>query len=252
MPQYLYRYISFETFVGMVQKQALTFVLPKVWDDPKERTAFYSFIEKRKNIYERMMYLAIHGKTYAQCWTQQEESDAMWRIYAYGNHSIRIKTSREKISQLEKVTAFDVKYVENPEDVGDEKNYFEALTQKRKAFEHEKEVRLINSYQFKTDEDFEKHVKALMVVSGHSERVKLLENLFPKLSMEEQVKEVISLLNIGENSKNTKDISYAHINEFIEGVMVHPMAPAWYVEIVEEFCQKNNILFEGKSVLYTD
>jgi len=49
MPQYLYRYISFETFVGMVQKQALTFVLPKVWDDPKERTAFYSFIEKREN-----------------------------------------------------------------------------------------------------------------------------------------------------------------------------------------------------------
>ena len=33
MAQYLYRYISFETFVGMVQKQALTFVLPKVWDD---------------------------------------------------------------------------------------------------------------------------------------------------------------------------------------------------------------------------
>ena len=30
MSEYLYRYISFESFVGLVQNKALTFVLPKL------------------------------------------------------------------------------------------------------------------------------------------------------------------------------------------------------------------------------
>ena len=249
MSSYLYRYISFETFVGMVQSQSLTFVLPKVWEDPQEDNAFYTFVDNMDNIYEKILFLTAHNKTYAQCWTEQGQSDAMWRIYGYGERSVRIKVSRNNIDYLDNVQAINVQYVddlssENPND------YFEALTKKRKAFEHEKEVRLINHYKFKSDEDFEKHVKAFLIVNEHEERIALLNSMYPSLSLEEQVAQVLKLLNMGKQCQKTIEISYAHIDNFIEGVMVHPLAPKWYVEIVKEFCNRNNLLFEGQSDLY--
>lgn len=250
MNSYLYRYISFETFVGMVQSQSLTFVLPQVWEDPQEDNAFYSFVNSMDNIYEKIMFLATHSKTYAQCWTEQGQSDAMWRIYGYGERSVRIKISRKNVDYLDNVQAINVQYVddlclEKPND------FFEALTKKRKAFEHEKEVRLINHYKFKSDEDFEKHVKAFMIVTEHEESSKLLDNLYPSLPLDEQVSQVLKFLNIGKQCQSSKQISYAHIDGFIEGVMVHPLAPKWYVEIVKEFCNRNNLAFEGQSDLYS-
>ena len=88
---FLYRYISFETFVGMVQKNALTFVLPSVWDDPQEDFPFVRLINQKKSAVEMAFLIAIHNKTYAQSWSELSESDAMWRIYAYNNRAVRIK-----------------------------------------------------------------------------------------------------------------------------------------------------------------
>ena len=96
MNSYLYRYISFETFVGMIQNQSLTFVLPQVWDDPQEDNAFFSFVNDLDDIYKKILFLTCHNKTYAQCWTQNGQSDAMWRIYGYGERAVRIKISRNK------------------------------------------------------------------------------------------------------------------------------------------------------------
>ena len=45
MQGYLYRYIPFETLVGMVQSKSLTFVLPELWDDPKECVIFKYYVE---------------------------------------------------------------------------------------------------------------------------------------------------------------------------------------------------------------
>ena len=44
--EFLYRYISFESFVGMVQKNALTFVLPSIWEDPQEIIPFIQFVDR--------------------------------------------------------------------------------------------------------------------------------------------------------------------------------------------------------------
>ena len=48
--EFLYRYIGFETFVDMVQKNALTFVLPSVWDDPQEESPFIQMVKKRSRL----------------------------------------------------------------------------------------------------------------------------------------------------------------------------------------------------------
>ena len=87
-------------------------------------------------------------------------------------------------------------------------------------------------------------------MSEHDDHIKILESHFSGESIEEKVQTVVTMLNIGNKSKQTEDVSFSHIPGFIEGVLVHPLAPGWYVDIVQEFCARNEIPFEGKSTLY--
>ncbi len=250
---FLYRYISFETFVGMVQNNALTFVLPLVWDDPQEETPFVKLMNQNASAVQMAFLIAIHNKTYAQSWSELAESDAMWRIYSYNNRGVRIKIKKDKIDLLDGVRAVPVKYSDKPFECEtfDEETLYSSLAYKRTAFGHEQEVRLISTYKYQDEQDAQQHVKAVFIQHEHKDRVKMLESMFPDKEWEDKFDCLIELLNIGKKRKNTKEISYAHIPDFIEGVMAHPLAPDWYVEIVKEFCKRNNIPFEGKSKLYS-
>lgn len=251
MLEYIYRYISFETFVGMIQSKALTFVLPELWEDPQESKPFYQFLESKEKTIERMLLIACFQKTYGQCWTKLSESDAMWRIYSYNNKAIRIKAEIEKIALLKNVHIAPVNYTNSVfEPHNDSLDFLASITQKRTAFEHEKEIRLIDCYKFESDEDFFRHVKAFLGVSKHEQWQQAMDNLFPNLTIEEQVEKACQLLNIGKSKQTSKKISFAHVPDFICGVMVHPQSPDWYVKIVEDFCNINNIPFEGQSTLY--
>ena len=249
----LYRYISFETFVDMVQKNALTFVLPTVWDDPQEDLPFERLVGEKESAVQMAFLIALHNKTYAQSWSELAESDAMWRIYAYNNHAVRIKVKKEKIDLLSGVHAIPVKYSDEPFDCEkfDEETLYSSLAYKRTAFCHEKEVRLISTYKYRDEQDAQQHIKAVYIQYHHPESVTILESMFPELEFDEKLDRVIELLNIGDKCKETKEISYAHIPDFVDGVMVHPLAPDWYIEVVKEFCKRNNIPFEGKSNLYS-
>lgn len=252
MEEYLYRYISFETFVGMIQDQALTFVLPELWDDPKEGAALENALSSLKTVYERLMFLSMRSKTFCQCWTTLEESDAMWRIYNYGNRSLRIKTSFSKARQLNNVDIIPVIYSNDPMPFKEEEkfDFRKAISCKRLAFEHEKEIRLIQHYRFTSTEDCEHHIKATWALYDETKRMQLLDSLYPGKSVEEQVEATVKLLNVGKNRECTRHISFSHIPDFIEGVLVNPFAPDWYVDIVKQYCSLNSIHFEGKSTLY--
>ena len=253
MSDYLYRYIGFETFVGMIQNQALTFVFPELWEDPKEGKSFYELVSTKSNVYERLFLIALYYKTYGQCWTRLSESDAMWRIYSNNKRAIRIKVSVDKLEQLEDVSIVSVVYTDNPYvPISNSFDFYKSLSQKRMAFEHEKEVRLLTSYKFVDDDDIEKHVKGVLAVGKHPKSVELIESLFPNIDVDIQVERLFELTNMGKNAQRTKKISFAHIPEFISGVLVHPLAPEWYVEIVREFCKRNDVPFEGKSELYCE
>ena len=250
----LYRYISFESFVGLIQEQALTFVLPEVWDDPKENAAFLELVKNEESEYAKIAHLIIRDKTYCQCWSLLSESDAMWRIYSYNNRAVQIRTSHEKIKLLNDIDIVTVTYSDNLnlDNYGNKKDAFlKALGIKRTAFEHEKEVRLINHYRFKDDADFEKQVKAFLAVHKHPQMVRIFESLNSGEPLEETIENCIELLNLGTLKKPVKKISFKHIPNFIEGVKVHPLAPDWYVDVVKEYCSRNNISFDGKSKLYS-
>lgn len=253
MSKYLYRYISFETFVGMIQNKALTFVSPELWDDPKESAPFYQLVKETEEAYFKVMLFTIYYKTYCQSWTRAVESDAMWRIYSYDNRAIQIKVAEDKLHLLKDVDMIPVEYSDTIKinSSGGVDSFIRSLAIKRCAFRHEKEVRLIKHYRFADDNDLQNHVKAFLSIHEHPQSLEIIENLYPGLPMEEQVHSIVQLLNVGKDKKMTLDVSFESIPEFIKGVRVHPMAPEWYVEVVGEYCKRNSVPFIGKSKLYS-
>ena len=224
-----------------------------MWDDPKENSAFFEYVKKEKTVFNKVVAMIIRDKTYCQCWSLLSESDAMWRIYSYDNKAIQLKTSFEKIKMLDNIDIVPVLYSDDlVVDVTHDKKdvLLKSFGVKRVAFEHEKEVRLVNHYRFNDFEDCEKQVRAFLAMHQHPNMVEIFESLDCGETIEERVKKCAELLNLGNSKKTTKKISFKDVPNFIEGVKVHPLAPDWYVEIVNEYCRRNDIDFNGRSELY--
>lgn len=220
----IYRFISFESFVDMMQRKDLAFVSPSKWEDPFESFIFKAIRTEqgRKNVSESLKklgqdtHMAILDRfehaVKGQCWTRTNESDALWRIYSYGNMSIRVEVDNEKIKELKNVKSYDVKYygklnlaIELEQIMSDNGNVIslnKAFCNKRNSFRHEEEVRLLTNI---------------------------------KLPNEEQVEYV----------------SFENIDGFIKSVMLHPLAPNWFDETLKQFCKSNGLSYLGKSELYT-
>lgn len=252
MDEYLYRYISFESFVDLIQTKELAFCLPSTWDDTREMYAYKKAILKMDNAVERILLFSSLYNIYAQCWTKLDESDAMWRIYNYSNMTIRIKVKREKFKLLGKnIEIKDVEYIDNFEEKIDNSSddLINLLALKRKAFSHEKEVRIIDFYRF-TIEDAKDRLKTMMILFDDKSRWDYFKDKDEK-EIDKIVTKYINKTN-ANMKKNIKRISFSHIDDFIEDVMLHPLSPQWFVDTVEKYCQLNNIKFVGKSKLYED
>ena len=253
MRKYIYRYISFESFVGMVQSKQLIFVLPETWEDPMEGSGIMNKINNCSSL--EIIYKSVPRLywTFAQCWSRAYKSDAMWRIYSYNNKSIRIKILESDVQKLNGVDLREVRYDDNPRiaQIDDKESFITALSVKRKAFSHEKEVRLFYRLWFEGVNDNYLHKRCFDYLAA--------ENVFEKIEIKKELEKMgidfkeddpFTILNMGENKIKRINITFDHIPNFIQGVMVHPLAEDWYVKIVEDFCKNNKIRFEGKSTLY--
>ena len=261
----VYRYISFEQLVDLQQKQALTFVLPEIWEDPTEKIIFDRIIELLDDQYMAIQLNIYKSQTFCQCWTTLAESDAMWRIYAFGNKSIRISAYRSDLLNLEKSLVLkDVTYtdedIEKPQALErDDPEYgakigqivLDSLTRKRTVFSHEKEVRLICPSPIGDGAmEIIDYYIAFFTSIGDTEMIKRLCQEKHTIDPYDE-SQVQHLLNIGDGRRITKDISFSKCPYLIKGVMVHPLAPDWYVDTVKIFCNNHSIPFEGKSKLYS-
>lgn len=281
MSKRLYRYISFEDFVNLLVNNKDRFVRPVVWEDKYEGYLFWHMETKDeireivKEMYNNLCprnYYAIsdnyfrmwHSKffVYAQCWSQYAETDAMWRCYAYGNKAVRIRTRDDKLLQHVKkmfpeqnnfnVYLRKVYYDLKKKDVIEQQieqmkmssSTYETYFHKRPAFKHEGEYRVL-------------------VVDNNLFRVTIFGSYGVKNKIEEHVKnkddeEIINYLTdkIYEQRADWKDRDNIEIedagdiSEYIEGVMVHPLAPEWYTNIIKDICLQNNIKFDGQSKIY--
>ena len=140
-----------------------TLVKTKKWED-----TFENFALKSKLIFPdgTEITLDTHERLYGQCWTTSKESDAMWRIYSPDKKSVRIRTTIEKLlsslslanvnSSMTQECIGKVEYIPEAEITNRAKSafstegqitfgsLFRSLLVKRKAFEHEREIRIIH------------------------------------------------------------------------------------------------------------
>lgn len=145
----LYRIQSFDRVVQIFEERALYFAHPSSWDDP----------------YETRLRHEASSALFAQCWCRSGVSDAMWRIYSPDRLGVRIRTTDVKLRAAikEGLRGNGIKYRLRPveylkeaelnlkiEELADalKENFdpsraADALQWKRRAFEHEKETRLI-------------------------------------------------------------------------------------------------------------
>lgn len=283
MSKKLFRYIGFEDFVNLVINNKDRFVRPSSWEDKYEGYLF-SHMETPEDVHQivREMYYNLcprnyyaipdnyfrmwHSKwfTYAQCWSKHPETDAMWRSYAYANRAIRIRTKDDKLLEHAKkvfpeeeqfsVYLNKVSYNLNRESaleqqigqMKDSLSAHETYFHKRPAFRHEGEYRLL-------------------IADNNLYSAENLSSFGVKFKIEEQVKgktdeEIINYLtericaqraNWERTVDNNVRIEDAgDISEFLEGVMVHPLAPQWYVDIVRGICETRKIKFDGQSEIY--
>jgi len=166
----IYRIISLERLLEIFVTETNTLVKPALWEDVFENFILKSPVRLRSgetaeyNFYNRM---------YGQCWTLHKASDAMWRIYSSDKNGLRVRTTIRKLSEslagaqsslpevrccVGKVEYLSDKALMNianttfdDSGIGVEE-IFRSLLVKRRAFIHEKEVRLL--YQELDDDAF--------------------------------------------------------------------------------------------------
>lgn len=224
----LYRYIAFESFVDLVQSQSLSFSYPPVaWEDTYEgflyrairtpigREKILSLLdsEQQARFAEAVLSDEILKQARYLCWTQAKDKLALWSIYHYQNKAVMICTTDKKI-QLLKCDNQSVSLMKV--------NYVKSLSL-------EDEVKAIQGKKISSPDIFRSKRSDFQHEKEFRAFIGTLKKIDPNTPLR---------------------VPIPDIRNFIEGVMIHPSAPTWYVGVVEEYCKINHIKFLGQSKLY--
>ena len=238
-------------FVEMVQSQSLNFVLPSTWDDTKENHFLHKWMDSLTSEYHKFFAFLLENRMYAQSWTKLSESDAMWRIYSFDKKSLRIKIDTSEVERLNGIRVEPVIYSDEEIDYSNSgMNYMnifcKLIAQKREAFRHEEEIRLI----YLEGTEIERLPKTFdsVILAAKLRFNKATDSDLDKVPFE-KFSDDMDYVNIF-NQKKHHQVSFSTIPNFIKGVLVNPFASKWYVDTVKTYCELNNIPFEGKSELY--
>jgi hypothetical protein len=91
----IYRVIPANRFLDLLASTKNGLVHPSKWNDPFEN--FFLRAKLRGPAGERISIKSLADSWYGQCWTYNNDTDAMWCIYSPGNHAIQIKTTVRKL-----------------------------------------------------------------------------------------------------------------------------------------------------------
>jgi hypothetical protein len=233
----IWRYMDLSKFISILEEKQLFLTRLDKFDDKFEggypiedflsnaHKLLGSFGEKlfstsRKSFIEALTVAYKYG-FFANCWhINNFESFGMWKVYLNGPEGIAIKTSignlRKSINQdnSNKVTYGKVKYLDyDKESILSvyEKNKKDGIYTppfpvffKRKAFEYEKEFRIMSMYE-----------------AGVSTEENIIEKLLKfKLSAADSIK-----INVD-------------LNELIQEIYVSPFAGLWYFDMVKKLVKR--------------
>lgn len=156
----IWRYSSIEKLESLFEKKALYFCRADLLGDEYEGSYSDPTIQKRPIFYEGAskhfletglseMSKSFRLCTYINCWhVNSEESIAMWKFYSKDYKSTAIKSSINslKLSILDTQREFClgfINYINYKKQYMSEANGFIPFFHKQKAYEHEKEFRII-------------------------------------------------------------------------------------------------------------
>ena len=100
----VYRIIPRKYFDDLFIEKKNTLVRSKLWPDPFENLALNSNID----VLGEIGTFGFSDDVYAQCWTLNQASDAMWQIYSHGTDrkdGIRIRSTVGKLLESLSATA---------------------------------------------------------------------------------------------------------------------------------------------------
>lgn len=279
----LYRIISLESFLDLTLNKRERYVNPVTWDDTHEGYLLaymqsksglkYVVQELYWSVHEKNWRLALdsinkliynYNAVYGQCWSILPDSDALWRIYSYGNHAIQIASTdelinnvicgEERINYRQQIKKIQYDVVQKEDllhkqcvQIKGASSLVEPYFHKRKAYEHEKEVRVIFSNP-------QNHGALIM---GEIYRSINKNQDFTHLTEDSEIIDKLceyanQLLCLYQENAIPKDhhIKIARLQDYIRGVTVHPFAEEWYESLIEEICLRHGLKFNGKSQLY--
>jgi hypothetical protein len=244
----IWKYMDFQKFVSLLDKQALFFGKVQMLQDNYEGTlpvfaklfkaSASKLYSNGNNIYSNHVddfLKLLRATTLVNTWHINEvESAAMWHLYSNNNAGIAIQSTYERLMDSFKdnkendVWISTVKYIDYNKDLSGLSNIFEAFTCKRLSFQHERELRAFTSllgYQF---------MKSLL---DQGEKVAPLH--MPK--------------RINQSDEKAPG-KYLHISldSLIERIYLSPLSQYWHIDLVKSICKKYNIHKEiVKSELYS-
>lgn len=149
----IWRYLDMTKLLSILERQELYFSRVDKYKDPFEGAITKPALEEMKSRYgwgENGMFKKVKERMFLNCWHISEyESEAMWNLYSHLHLGIAIRTTVESlIKSINKEERFHVfigkiNYLDYEKDKFDYGNIFCYFLNKRKSFEHEKEVRAI-------------------------------------------------------------------------------------------------------------
>jgi hypothetical protein len=161
----VYRIFSKNRFLDLLASSRNGLVNPSKWEDPFENFFLRSQVVGPEG--EKISMSSLAEDWYGQCWTCNNDTDAMWRIYSPEKRGIKVKTTVRKLFESFydegdiyaslKFFCGKVRYLTEPEITafmnkvtfqeiafgGQSTGFAELLCIKREAFQLENEVRLL-------------------------------------------------------------------------------------------------------------
>ena len=226
----LWRYMDFTKYVSLLEKQALFFARADRLGDPFEGS--YSKVNeallplqmqrafgKEKKISEGQLKQWVNEwanvnkrtrqSTLINCWHENPyESAAMWKLYSREEDGIAIKTDFDSFKASFTCSQFiyigSVSYIDYESFFIPEGNAFFPFLHKRKSFEHEHEVRAINSRHPNQDDEVSMQLYHDLISGAYYE---------------------------------------VDISLLIQQVVIAPFAPDWFMELVKSVTARYNFNF---------
>ncbi|HJV83668.1 hypothetical protein [Noviherbaspirillum sp.] len=171
----------------------------------------------------------------------------MWEAYGKNGRAIRIGTTREKVGLLKDVSVIDVDYKEiklSPELSrvfrDGQIHLGEVFRTKKPIYRHECECRLMSNIDTSWIE------KGRLPFSAPPQAIRAsIQSLVDQGAM--TMAQLEESMAAWFKQACVKPISFAHVPNFIDSVLVGPRATAEFSLEIEQYCRDNGIGFVGKS-----